>query len=126
MERVRFIEHNGTPILLVDCTDCRPAELLSIFQQVQQLVTAQPAHSTLILTDLSGAEFDKKAADQMKIVATYDRAHVRKSAIVGAETMPDVYYRNLQSFSAREFPVFKSREEALDWLAGDRAERAVG
>jgi hypothetical protein len=31
----------------------------------------------------------------------------------------------LVSFSAREFPLFKTREEALDWLVADHARRAV-
>jgi hypothetical protein len=126
MERVRFIEYLGTQILLIDCTQCGPQELTQIFNQVQQVVTTQPPHSVLTLSDFTDAEFDKKAADHMKVVATYDRAFVKRSAIVGADTLPDVYYRNLVAFSARDFPVFKTREQAMDWLIDGKAERAVG
>ncbi len=126
MERVRFIDHNGTQVLLIDCTNCGPHELNSIFEEVQSVVTAQPPHSVLTLTDFTGADFDKQTADHMKVVATYDRAYVKRAAIVGADDIPDVYYRNLVSFSAREFPIFKSREEALDWLQSERTERAAG
>jgi hypothetical protein len=125
MERVRFIEHDGAQVLLIDCSNCGPQELNQIFDQVQQVVMSQPQHSVLTLSDFTGAEFDKKAADHMKVVATYDRSYVKRSAIVG-EDMPDVYYRNLVSFSAREFPIFKTREEALDWLVSQRTERAAG
>ncbi|MGZ4827686.1 MAG: hypothetical protein ACXVY9_10000 [Terriglobales bacterium] len=125
MERVRFIEHDGVQVLLVDCSNCGPQELNQTFDQVQQVVTSQPPHSVLTLSDFTGAEFDKKAADHMKVAATYDRSYVKRSAIVG-EDMPDVYYRNLVSFSAREFPIFKTREEALDWLVSQRTERAAG
>jgi hypothetical protein len=52
----------------------------------------------------------------MKIVAAKDRPYVRRSAIVGLDSIPEVYYRNLLSFSARNIPAFKTREEALDWL----------
>jgi hypothetical protein len=126
MERVRFIDYNGTQVLLSDCTHCGPQELDAIFDQVQQLVTSQPPHSVLVLSDFTGAEFDKHAADHMKVVATYDRAYVKRSAIVGADDIPEVYYRNLVSFSAREFPIFKTREEALDWLVSAKTERAAG
>jgi hypothetical protein len=126
MERVRFIEYRGARILLIDCSHCGPAELGAIFQEVQQMVTSQPLGSALTLADFTDTEFDKKSADFMKVVATYDRAHVKRAAIVGAETLPDVYYRNLVSFSAREFPQFKTREEALDWLVSENAERAAG
>ena len=126
MERVRFIDHNGTQVLMVDCTNLGPQELNAIFERVQQVVTSQPPHSVRVLSDFTGAQFDKHAADHMKVVATYDRAYVKRSAIVGADDIPDVYYRNLVSFSAREFPIFKSREEALDWLVSERSERAAG
>lgn len=125
MERVRFIEFRGARILLIDCSQCGPTELGAIFQEVQQMVTSQPPRSALTLADFTDTEFDKKSVDHIKIVATYDRAHVKRSAIVGAETLPDVYYRNLVPFSAREFPLFKTREEALDWLVGENAERAA-
>jgi hypothetical protein len=126
MERVRFIDYMGTQILLLDCTDCGPRELVEIFYQAQQTIGAEPEHSVLTLTDFSGAVFNKQAADQLKIAATYNRSYVRRAAIVGAEDLPDVYYRNLVSFSAREFPLFKTREEAMDWLVADQIARAAG
>ena len=126
MERVRFIDHGELQVLLIDCSNCGPQELNEVFNQVQQVVMSQPPHSVLTLADFTGAEFDKQAADHMKVVATYDRSYVKRSAIVGADDVPDVYYRNLVSFSAREFPIFKTREEALDWLVAENTQRATG
>ncbi len=126
MERVQFLEHLSQRILSVDCRDCGPTELVEIFDQVRETVAGQPPQSVLILTDFTGADFDKAAADQLKIVATYNRGNVKRSAFVGTEDLPDVYYRNLKSFSARDFPVFKTRGEALDWRVSDRAQRAAG
>lgn len=126
MERVQFIDYLGQRILLLDCTDCGPRELLDIFYQAQQTIAAQPEHSVLTLTDFSGAVFNKQAADQLKIAAAYNRPYVKRAAIVGAEDLPDVYYRNLVSFSARAFPLFKMREEAMDWLIADKIARAAG
>ena len=126
MERVRFFDHYGHRILLLDCTACEPDELVEVFEQARLIIAAEPPHSALTLADFSGAQFNRKAADQMKVTATYNRAHVKRSAIVGAEGLPDVYYHNLVSFSAREFPSFKTREEAMDWLVSEKAERAAG
>ena len=126
MERVRFIDHLGNRILLLDCTDCGPKELVEVFNQARMTIAAEPPHSLLTLTDFAGAEFNKYAADQMKVSATYNRGNVKRAALVGVEDLPDVYYHNLVSFSARDFPTFKTREEALDWLVGDKAERAAG
>ena len=124
MERVRFFDHDGHRILLLDCTGCGPNELLEVFEQAKSTIAAEPPHSLLTLADFTGAHFNRQAADQMKITATYNRAHVLRSAIVGVEDLPDVYYHNLVSFSAREFPAFKTREEAMDWLVSDKTERA--
>jgi hypothetical protein len=51
---------------------------------------------------------------------------VKRAALVGVEDLGDVYYHNLVSFSARDFPAFKTREEALDWLVVDKAVRVTG
>jgi len=52
----------------------------------------------------------------MKEVAVFDRPYVRRAAIVGAESLPKVFYEGLKTFSRREFPRFKTRNEALDWF----------
>ena len=116
MERVRFIAHRGKQILLLDCTNCPPAELAEVFNECEEVVTSQPPQSVLTLADFTGAQFSREVADRMKVVAVMDRPHVKRAAIVGAESLPEVYYKALASFSEREFPSFKTREEAMDWL----------
>jgi hypothetical protein len=61
----------------------------------------------------------------MKVVAAKDRPHVYRAAVVGADSIPEVFYRALESFSSRHFPKFKTREEALDWLTSEDKEAAV-
>ncbi|MGC2185609.1 MAG: hypothetical protein WA637_20245, partial [Terriglobales bacterium] len=53
---------------------------------------------------------------RMKEVLVHDRPYVKRSAWVGVDSVPHVYYENIKSFSQREFPPFKTREEAMDWL----------
>ena len=124
MERVRFVTHRGKRVLLIDHTGATADEMRSTMDQVENIVTSEPPNSLLTLSDFTGAQFDKTLADRMKVVAAKDRPHVRRAALVGAESMPDVYFRNLESFSARHFPKFKTREEALDWLTSDDTEAA--
>ena len=54
--------------------------------------------------------------DRMKEVLTLDRPYVKRSAWVHAESVPHVFYENIKSFSQREIPTFKTREEAMEWL----------
>jgi hypothetical protein len=121
MERVRFITHRGKRVLLIDHSGSTADEIRRTMNEVEHVVASEPPNSLLTLSDFTGTQFDKTAADHMKVVAAKDRPHVRRAALVDADSIPEVYFRNLESFSARHFPKFKTREEALDWLTGDDA-----
>jgi hypothetical protein len=52
--------------------------------------------------------------------AVFEKPYVKnKRAWVGADNFPQEYSKSLSSFSRREFPAFKTREDALAWLAKD-------
>ena len=118
-ERVRFLDHEGKQILLVDMSGCNARDVEEIARKVPDFVTAQDRASALILTDFTGASFDKDAAMAIKKSAVFDRPFVRKSALVGIESLPRPFYENLKSFSRREWATFGSRTEALAWLIKD-------
>jgi hypothetical protein len=118
-ERVHFVTHQDKEVLLVDLSNCSAAEVDKLVRIVPVIVTAQPLHSVLILTDFTGASFDNEALRTMKESAVFDKTHVKKSALVGAENLPQGFYDVLKQFSRREFPTFNTREEALDWLIED-------
>jgi len=46
----------------------------------------------------------------------FDKFYVKKAALAGTEHLPGTFVRDISMFSRREFPVFKSRLEALQWL----------
>jgi len=65
--------------------------------------------------------FDEEALRAMKEAAVFNKPFIRKSAWVGTDSFPEVFRENLKSFSGREFPIFKSRQEALQWLVAEKA-----
>ena len=115
-DRIRFISHDGRQILLVDFSNCSAAEVERICRAVPDVVTTLPRNSVMIFSDFTGASFDKEAIRAMKESAVFDKPYVKKSAWVGADYVPQEYSNSLRSFSLREFPSFKTREEALAWL----------
>ena len=117
-DRLRFFDHEGNRILLVDLSNCTAREVEEITRRVPDYVTTQPLGSTLILTDFAGALFDKDALFAMKETAVFDKPYVKKSALVGTESLPRDFNESMKSFSRRELPIFGSREEALKWLGG--------
>jgi len=104
--RVQFIEHQSKQILVVE----------QIIRVLPELVTAQPRGSVRILSDFTGASFDREAIRAMKEAAVFDKPYIKTSAWVGAEHFPDVFSEDMMKFSRREFPTFKTRDEALSWL----------
>jgi hypothetical protein len=118
-ERIRFIDHQGKKILLVDFSNCPAKEVERIARAVPDYVTVNPRGSVLVLTDFTGASFDRDALRAIKETAVFDKPFVKKSALLGTESLPAQFYQELISFSRRELLILKTREEALDWLAAD-------
>jgi dihydroxyacetone kinase DhaKLM complex PTS-EIIA-like component DhaM len=121
MDRLRSLTHRGKHVLMADCSGCNPDQLIALFDEVEELVAQESGRTLLIIADFTGAQFNKQAADRMKVVAAKDRAHVHRAALVGAEAIGEVYLREMESFSARKFLAFSTREEALDWLVSEQA-----
>jgi hypothetical protein len=115
-QRLQFVTHKGQEIFLIDFSHCASKEMMVLLDQVRALVGRHAPGSVLILADFSGAQIDKNVAMRMKEVLVLDRPYVKKSAWVGAESVPHVFFENFKSFSQRDFPTFKTREEAMDWL----------
>ena len=116
INRIRFITHQGKQILLVDLSKCLAAEVEKILRALPDVVTARPLGSVLALSDFTGASFDGEGTRVLKETAAFDKPFVKKSAFVGTENFPHGLSENLKSFSRREFPAFKTRDEALAWL----------
>ena len=116
MDQVGFITHRGKQILLMDVTNSGAEKVIERLTEVQRIVTSQPRNSVLTLSDLTGAEFSRAAFTRMKEVAVFDKPYVKRAALVGAQSLPKVFYEALKTFSQREFRRFKTREEAMDWL----------
>jgi hypothetical protein len=116
---IRTAEHKGKKILLADLSHCTPREVEKIALLVPSYVTSEPLGSVLLLADFTGAEFDRIAIERMKEGAVFDRPHLKRSAWVGIDSLPKVFYEHIKNFSQRDLPAFKTREEAMDWLVSD-------
>jgi hypothetical protein len=118
-ERIHLINHHGKQVLVMDLSNCSAVEVEKIVRAVPEFVTTRPRGSVLILSDFTGASFNEEAVRAMKESAVFDKPYIKKSAWVGAESFPKAFNDDLKSFSRREFPTFKSRQEALNSLVED-------
>jgi hypothetical protein len=118
-DRIRFIEHQGKQILLLDYSHATAPEMQLLLEHVRMTVAQHARESLLTFADFTGATVDHAVATKMKEVLTLDRPFVKKTAWVGSESIPHAFMENFHSFSQREIATFKTREEALDWLVGE-------
>jgi hypothetical protein len=111
MERVRFIEHRGQRVLLLDYSALRDE---------------QPPESVLTLADLTGAQLTRVAMQRVKEANVLDKPFVRRAALVGAETLlPKGALESIGTFALKDWGRFATREEALDWLTAEEANSAA-
>ncbi len=115
-ERIRFIEHRGREILLVDFSQANAREMLLVLEELRLTAAQQPRESLVTLADYTGSTVDHTVATKIKEVLALDRPFVTKTAWVGTEGIPHAFMENFHTFSQREIATFKTREEAMDWL----------
>jgi hypothetical protein len=115
-DRIRFIEYQGKQILLLDFSHANAHEMQLLLEYVRITVAKHGHESLVTLADFTGAEVDHAVATKMKEVLTLDRPFVKKTAWIGAESIPHAFMENFHNFSQREIATFKTRGEAMDWL----------
>ncbi|MGD0600505.1 MAG: hypothetical protein ABR988_11815 [Terriglobales bacterium] len=118
-DRIQFIKHQGKQILLLDFSHANAHEMQLLLEHVRITVAKHARESLVTLADYTGATVDHTVATKLKEVLTLDRPFVKKTAWVGTESIPHAFMENFQNFSQREIVTFKTREEAMDWLAKD-------
>ena len=117
--RLRFIKHKGQAIFFLDFSHCQGKDMVVLLEQARADIARHAPGSVRTLADFSGAKIDKAVATKIKEVLVRDRPYVKKSAWVGVNSLPHVFFENFKTFSQRDFPSFETREEAMDWLVKD-------
>jgi hypothetical protein len=115
-ERLHFVKHKGQAIYVIDFSHCSGKEMMVLLDLVRADIARHAPGSVLTLADVTGAQMDKKVATRVQEVLVLDRPYVKRSAWVGTESLPKVFYEHFKSFSQRDLPAFKTREEAMEWL----------
>jgi hypothetical protein len=126
MDRVRFIDHRGHRVLLLDYSGLRDEqEMLEMIEERTELVSHEPPGSVLTLADLTGAQLTRESMQRVKEANVLDQPFVRRAALVGADTLqPKGAIESIKTFAGKNWGRFATREEALDWLTEGSANSA--
>lgn len=117
MERLRFIEHRGTQILLSDLSGIRTTEELQRAVRLgTELVQAQPKNSVRILVDVTGVEYNIESFAIVQQSVAVNRPFVRARAVVGLPSAAAIPFRLVAKISSSPMASFDDRAAAKDWL----------
>ena len=117
MERVRFIEHRGTPILLSDLSGIRSTpDLQRAVRLGGELLRTQPLRSVLVLVDLTDVEYSVESFAIVQQSVAVNRPFVRARAVVGLPRIAAVPFQIVAKLSDSPMAKFDTREEAQEWL----------
>ena len=112
------IQHRGKTIVFLDISGCRSvAESIQTGNLAKAIILAQPAKSVRMLTDVTGAHYDKQAAEYMKRFSQDITPYVKASAMVGMSSIRQLIANAMMYVSGRHIRLFDSLDTAKDWLA---------
>jgi hypothetical protein len=117
MKRVQALSHKNKQIILVDLSQTGPEEALPLIDEAETLVARSQPKSALILTDVTGARYNRETAAAIKNYAAHNTPYTRASAVVGVEGALNIVLQSVLILTRREIKYCKTRQEALDWLS---------
>ena len=116
-DRVRFLDHKGKRMLLVDQSSLSREEVMQVLNATRLLVAKQPPGRTLlVMVDVRGSRFNPDSIAESKRVATANEPWVLATATVGMDRLGAIMLKQVYSAAKRTFENFKTPEEAKDWL----------
>lgn len=116
MGSVKFVEHQGKRILLIDMAHCELDGVVAVIRETKKIISQQPVASVLTLTDVTGTHPNASTTRVLKEFAAHNKPYVRAGAVVGVDKVRKLIYAIVSQFSSRQFGLFETHEEAKNWL----------
>ncbi|MBF0360601.1 MAG: hypothetical protein HQK49_06300 [Oligoflexia bacterium] len=120
-ERVKFINYKGSKILSIDASSLSSDGIIVILDISKALIRAEPLKSALVFGDWTNMNVELKLIDAFKEYMTNNKPHIKYTAIIGVQDfMRGTIEFILKALKRDNIKFFKTREEALDFLAAQR------
>lgn len=118
MDRVRFIEHQGKRIILLDFSGMvDPVQGMEVIAEATRFIGTQPVGGgTLTLTDVTETRYTREIIEAFKEMTVKNRPIVKAAAVVSTSTLHRAAIGMVALFSRRRLHVCDTRAQALDWL----------
>ena len=118
-ERLRKVTHRGRSILLTDYSGfIKWNDWRVLIEAEMRLMPREPLGSVRALAVFTGSRFSDEVFEAITKLALANRPYIKASALVGLSPLQRaIFLKGIERTSRRDFGVFDTVEEALDWLA---------
>jgi hypothetical protein len=119
MPEVKFIDHGGERVLLMDFSKARDdREMVETAEEVMRLVRLTGQQGSIRgLIDFSGTPFNKVMRESMMKMSRNNGPYMKSVAFVGLGVLLSSLFKGLLFITGRSnHKVFSTRGDALDWL----------
>ena len=113
---IRFVQHGGQRVLVVDFERCSPEEFLRRIGIAKRIIASEPPASVRLLTLCSEAHFNRDVSEAMKRYSVENGPYVARSAVVGATGLRAIILHAVRIATGRDIRPFDDVERAKDWL----------
>jgi hypothetical protein len=116
MGSTQVVSYKGKEIFIADLSKSTAEEAKRIFDEAIEKITKLPLKSVLLITDSTDAVYNQETSSVTKHFSTSISAHVKASAVVGADSMKKIMISTLRLLTKRDIKTFDTREQAMEWL----------
>lgn len=117
MVGVRQIVHKGKIMIVIDLANCEIKDIPGVLAESRKLVCSFPLQSVLAVTDVTGAKYNRETIGLMREYASATAPYTKAGALVGVTDLKRVIYNTIMTLIRKNYPVFDTVEQALDWLS---------
>jgi hypothetical protein len=116
--RVRFLDHKGRRIVLIDFSGTDPVQGKAVTDEALRVIATLPRDgSALTLTDVTGTTYTRQSIERMKQLTSHNKPYVKAAAVVSTSAIHRASITMVAIVSRRNLEVFDTRQKAMDWLA---------
>lgn len=119
MSSFQWIQHQGKRILYSELAGKTTEEILDEVARVKVEPGGEPLESVLALINVKGGKISTEINQAFKNLAKDGDPYMKMTAVIGVEGLQTIMLNGILMFTrTKKVAVKKSKEEALDFLAG--------
>jgi len=118
MRQPEIINHKGKAIMYLDFKNMKDRnEILKLEEDYAAYIRKQPLNSVLTLTNMENMFFNNELKKYFEETVKGNAPYVKAGAVIGMTGLISIMYNAFVTVTGRNIKSYKSKEEALDYLA---------